>query len=43
VDIKMLRAGVYEIPVTLSLGLIAGVLTLAIFASLVYSRRLGRE
>lgn len=40
VGAKMLVAGVYKIPIGLSLGVIAGVLTLAVVASLVRARRL---
>ena len=43
VGIKMLLAGIYIIPVAVSLGIIAGVLTLAIIASLVRARRLGES
>ena len=41
VGVKMLIADFYKIPITLSLGVIAGLLTIAVVASLMRARRLG--
>ena len=43
VGMKMLISGVYKIPVALSLGVIAGLLAVAVIASLIRARRLGEE
>ena len=42
VGVKLLVSGFYEIPTGLSLGVIAGVLTIAVIASVVRARRLER-
>ena len=41
VGVKMLIADLYKIPIALSLGVITGLLTIAVVASLVRARRLG--
>lgn len=39
VGVKMVMVDIYKIPVALSLGVIAGILTVAIIASLWHNRR----
>ena len=41
VGVKMLIADIYKIPIALSLGVITGLLTIAVVASLIRARRLG--
>jgi len=43
VGVKMVIVDIYKIPMPVSLGVIAGVLTISIVASLIRSRRLGEE
>lgn len=43
VGVKMVIVDIYKIPMPVSLGVIAGVLTISIVASLIRSRRLSKE
>ncbi len=43
VGVKMVIVDIYKIPMPLSLGVIAGVLTISVVASLIRSRRMGKE